>query len=446
MRREEFGSAPRARVACSQVVAEPLRDRNPDLLLSTIRPVTSVHSPSPAADARQPAVLVVTTFFPNSADPHRAVFVKNLVKAMLPGMRLDVVAPVPWAPPARRWRAQRAIAAVEHVDGIAVAHPRFPVIPGLEALAGLGYALGILPTLWRMRRRPVRPVVHVHCAYPDAVGVALAARLAGLRHVVTAHGSDLNVYARKPLLRPQIAWALRRAAAVVAVSRPLAQAAGALPGVRAERVHQIACAAFDPAVFRPRDSAVARVALGLPPRPARVVLFVGQLVPVKGLPLLLEAWSALRARGVLRDGDRLVLIGEGPEQAVLQRRFEVARDPRVVQFAGPQPQAAVASWMAAATALCLPSHAEGTPNVVVEALACGLPVVATQVGGLADLVEQGTAGLLVPPGDAAALADALARAFERRWDVDAIRATVAARTWAAIGAANRELIGQVAAA
>ncbi len=383
-------------------------------------------------------VLTITTYFPNAADRQRAVFVQNLVRAMRLRCQLQVIAPVAYVPPLARkaeWRAQRAIPRRDSVDGMAVEHPRFLVVPKLGWVSGFSYFLGILRLLRRGARAGGGAVVHAHCAYPDGVGVALAAALLGLPFVVTAHGSDINVYAERRLLRWQIRWALRRAAGVIAVSGALEEKIARLLGAGATGLARIPCAAFDPRLFFPRPRGPARAALDLHPG-ARVAVCVGQLVPIKGLGFLVDAWAELAGRGRLGPHDRLVLLGDGPCRAALERRAAAAGLAGRVHFAGALCQADVARWIGAASLLCLPSLNEGTPNVVVEALASGVPVVASRVGGVPDLVRDGVNGLLVAPADSPALADALERAFAREWDAAAVAASVATLTWQAIAERN----------
>ncbi|HEX4403266.1 MAG TPA: glycosyltransferase [Polyangia bacterium] len=381
-------------------------------------------------------VSTVTTFFPHAADRHRGVFVENLVRAMRRRCEVDVIAPVPFAPPLRakpEWYRKSQIPRRENIDGIDVEHPRFVVFPKAEVLSGMMYAAGVLPALRRARDASPDLIVHAHCAYPDGVGVALAARRLGIPYVVTAHGSDVNVYAERRTLRGQIRWALRGAAATIAVSRDLLAKVTRLLASSASSaplVH-IPCAGFDPAVFRPRDRAAVRQTLGLAAR-ARLVVFVGQLVPIKGIDRLVEAWRLLDVAGRLGPDDRLVIIGAGRCGPALARQVGAAGIEARVVFAGALAQPIVAEWVGAADVLCLPSDNEGTPNVVVEALASGVPVVASHVGGVPELVTHERNGLLVPPRDPAALMTALAAALERRWDPEQIRATVAHATWEAI--------------
>ncbi|WP_326940187.1 glycosyltransferase [Actimicrobium sp. GrIS 1.19] len=387
----------------------------------------------------------MTTFFPNAVNRQRAVFVHNLLRAMMQRCHIEVIAPVPYAPPFGNnpaWREKRSIPATEWMDGLQVVHPRFVVVPKVGWLSGLGYFLGIVRTLRRIVKDRKGVVIHAHCAYPDAVGVALAAALLRLPFLVTAHGSDINVYARQPLLRPQIRWALRRAIGVVAVSRSLEARIAALIGTDATSIACIPCAAYDTTVFFPRPRQQARTALQIAPH-ARVVLFVGMLVPVKGLEFLVDAWIALQRAGKVDATDRLVLLGEGLQRKLLAERIAEVGMAESVLFGGAVTQAEVATWMSAATLLCLPSRNEGTPNVIVEALACGIPVVASAVGGIPDLLVEGETGLLVPPADVVALSNALARAFEQPWDAKRIADSVANRTWRRIADLNCDFIQTV---
>ncbi len=393
-------------------------------------------------------LLVVTSFFPNSVSPHRTVFVKNLVQAMKSLCMLRVVAPVPYAPAIRRmprWYAQSRIGRMEHVDGIEVSHPRYLVVPKLELLSGLSYFLGVAKLIWRSWRDRGPHLIHAHCAYPDGVGVALAARLLRMPYAITVHGSDLNVYAARRTLRPQIRWALRGADGVIAVSRDLKAQVLRLTGRPADSVECIPCAGYDPSMFFPRSRADCRAALGLPVE-RRIVVFVGNLVPVKGVEFLVEAWSKLRRREWVNRGDQLIIIGEGICRPGLERQAREAGTGASVRFLGAIAQSDVSLWVAAANLLCLPSRSEGMPNVVVEALASGVPVVATRVGGVPELVADGMNGLLVPPASPDALADALAAAMSRDWDEDEICRSVAPLTWQALGARNIALLGSLALA
>jgi teichuronic acid biosynthesis glycosyltransferase TuaC len=398
------------------------------------------------ADATCPAgptVQVVTTFFPNSAQPRRTLFVKNLVVAMRRLCRVNIIAPLPWAPPgwkSRHWSGVSRVPRRETVDGIELQHPRFLAPPALSVLHGLGFGVGVLGPMRRAALADPDLVVHVHCAFPDGVGAALAARVLGLRYVITAHGSDINVHGARALLRRQIRWALRHASGVIAVSGALREKVVALIPEIAARTAVIPCAGFDPSNFLPRNRIDCRAKLGLSTED-RIVLFIGNLVPVKGLNVLLKAWAKLRTGSDLGAGAMtLVLVGEGQLRGELQQLAQTLGIAAEVRFVGGVPQSQVASWIGAANLVCLPSHSEGMPNVVVESLASAVPVVATAVGGIPDIIVDGENGYLTQPGDADALAAVLRRALSATWDHTRIARSAEKMTWATLARKNVEFI------
>ncbi|HYL71161.1 MAG TPA: glycosyltransferase [Candidatus Dormibacteraeota bacterium] len=389
---------------------------------------------------------VISTFYPNPSAPYRTPFVGHLVRALAQQADVRVLAPLPYAPPwppLRRWRALRAVPA-EHEDGpLRIGHPRYVVIPKVDALSGFTYARAVLPWLRRMRAERPIDVLHAHCAYPDGVGVALSARELGIPLVVTAHGSDLNLDARRVSLRGQMRWALRHAAGVIAVSEDLRRKAIELAPEAQERISCIPCAGVDTAVFHHGDRLAARAARSLAPG-SRVALFVGNLVAIKALDVLLAAWRLLLEAGTVGDADRLILIGDGVlrQQLSTDTRAQALRG--TVRLLGALPQREVAGWMQAASVLCLSSRQEGMPNVVIEALASGLPVAATAVGGIPDLVKPHVNGYLAAPGDARQLAQALGEALGRNWDAAQIAAGAAGYNWRDLATRNLEVLSSAA--
>lgn len=393
-------------------------------------------------------VAVVSRFYPNAAEPLRTLFVRDLVQALARAARVAVVAPIPHAPGAgwtsTRWRALRAVPRRTQQGDLEIFHPRYLVIPKFPPLSGRTYFAAVLPTLRRLADAGGIDVLHAHCAYPDAVGVAHAASALGLPFVVTAHGSDINGAARLPFVRGQLVRAFRRAAAVIAVSAALGEKIRELVPEVADRVVHIPCAAADSGLFGVRDTHAARRRLGLE-EDARVVLFVGRLVPIKGADSLLRAWQMLSARRGIGERDRLVIIGDGPERAGLEAFSRSHGLSGSVRFLGAMPQETIPGWMSAATLFCLSSLNEGTPNVVIEALASGRPVVATRVGGLPELVTEGESGLLVEPRNSGRLADALAAALDRHWDPQRIAASVAELTWDRLARRNLDVLEGIVA-
>jgi glycosyltransferase involved in cell wall biosynthesis len=243
----------------------------------------------------------------------------------------------------------------------------------------------------------------------------------GTPAVIKLHGSDMNVVAQLAGPRRALRWALPRAEGVVAVSKPLGEAAVAL-GASSDRV-DIVPNGIDRTRFRPCDRASARRALGLP-LDRSIVLYVGNIERHKGSVDLVRAFGALRKR---RGDVLLLMVGNGAAMGDCQRlASELGVD---ASFVGAKPHDDIPQWIAACDVFTLPSWNEGTPNVVLEALASGRRVVATRVGGTPAVITSSTLGVLVPPCDPLALAVALEEALSHPADASAVSAALDAPDW-----------------
>jgi glycosyltransferase involved in cell wall biosynthesis len=391
-------------------------------------------------------IVVVTSYFPNSCDPQRAVFVKNLVEEIKKKCEVMVVSPIPFVPPMRARKDWLCLARIERreiIDHIEVSHPRYLVIPKLELFSGVSYMVGIVRHLWKLKQENrSRMVIHAHCAYPDGMGVAIAAKILGISYVITAHGSDINVLARTRTLRWQIRWALRNAAAVIGVSSAICTKISELAGRPLDRLVHIPCAGYDPRWFFPKDRLQARRNVGQM-HVDRLVLFIGNLVKIKGAEVLICAWSRLQKEGMLSPNDKLAIIGDGPLRNPLGEQAKESCQIGTVIFAGSVPHVAIADWINAANLLCLPSYNEGTPNVIIESLACGIPVVSTNVGGIPDVVQEEKNGLLVEPGDVEKFAEALKAGLNMEWQEKKLEESVTGYTWKNLAERNLKVLGEV---
>jgi glycosyltransferase involved in cell wall biosynthesis len=367
-------------------------------------------------------VLAITKIFPNAAEPLSAPFNRQQFAALARRCQLEVLATIPWFPGAglvARWSSAGKLASVpahEEIAGIAVRHPRTLFVPRLAHVAwGPLYAASIAPALLRYRGKV--DVVLGSWAYPDGFAAVVAARMLGVPCVVKLHGSDINVMAKLPGPRRLTAWALAHAARVVAVSRALADEVAQL-GVPRDRI-TVVMNGVDGELFHPGDRAAARRQLGLPAGP--LALYVGNLKTEKGVLDLAAAWRQVSRE--LPDAS-LAIVGGGPLRSALE-----AVVPPGATLHGAVPLTDVPTWMAACDVLVLPSHVEGTPNVVLEALASGRRVVATSVGGVPDLITSPTLGQLVPPHDPEALARGLTDALRTPYAPDQVAQLGARGGW-----------------
>ena len=358
-------------------------------------------------------VVVVTKIFPSSLEPLSAPFNRLQMSALAQSCDVDLLVAIPHVPFASALgfpeRAARlaALPRSERVHDLPVTYVRQLYVPRIGVAAAVPlYLASLLPHRDRLR---AADVVLGAWAYPDGCAGVLAARMLGKPCVVKVHGTDVNVVLKRPAARAVAARVLTKADAVVAVSQPLAVELARI-GVPPARLHVVPNG-VDTSVFFPRHRAQARRACAVGDD-ARVILFVGRLEPQKGVRELLAAFEQVRRQV---PNAVLVFIGNGVWlEDVRARSARWGED--ALRVLGPRPQSEVAEWMGACDVVVLPSWAEGMPNVVLEALASGRPVVATSVGGIPATLSDPRRGLLVPPKNEHALAVALSTALRRTWD------------------------------
>ncbi len=382
------------------------------------------------ADA--PAVVVLSSLFPSRLQPGAGLFIRERMFRLGQRLPLAVVAPSPWFPLQwliRRWRPgfRPGAPRYELQAGHDVWYPRFISLPGvLKRLDGWAMALGAWPRLRALRRAGRLDVLDAHFGYPDGFAASRLARWLGVPVTITLRGTEVR-HAADPVLRPLLARALHDADRIFSVSESLRQTALGL-GVPPERVRVVGNG-VDPQRFRPIDRAEARTTLGLPVD-APVLVSVGGLCERKGFHRVIECLPALHAEGI--DAHLIVVGGPSPEGDWTERLHDQVHQLSLqghVHFTGPVPPDDLHRVLSAADVFALATRNEGWANVFLEAMACGLPVVTTDVGGNAEVVCRPELGTVVPFGDAAALTTALQAALHRPWDRAALRAHAEANAW-----------------
>jgi glycosyltransferase involved in cell wall biosynthesis len=380
-------------------------------------------------------ILSIASVFPSPAFPNHGLFVYERLRHMARRAEVRVVVPVPVLPRAlagRRGAPERPPAPA----GLDVRHVPFVYVPRfLKATDGFALAASIARAVLRARRERDFDLIDAHFGYPEGFAATLLGRIFARPVAITLRGTEPG-HARERGRGWALAHALRRAAGIVAVSGRLRDLAIAL-GARPARI-SVVPNGVNPALFHAIDPAHARRELGigadLLPAGARLIVSVGHLSPRKGFEGLVAAVARLLARGV---DLRLAIVGgpglEGDSRDSIAAAVRAAGLDGRVLLPGAAPPARVALWHAASDLSVLASLHEGCPNVVLEALACGAPVVATDVGNVRDLVAAED-GIVVPPASVLDLADGIGGALERPWDRRAIAARAARRTWENVAA------------
>lgn len=381
---------------------------------------------------QRPAIVVLSSLFPSAVQPGAGLFIRERMFRVGAQLPLAVVAPSAWFPGQeliRRFKSAFRPGAPTHEkqQGFDVWFPRFLSVPGaLKGLDGWLMALGAWPRLRRLKREGRLDLIDAHFAYPDGFAATRLGRWLDVPVTITLRGTEQRL-ARDPALAPKLQRALREATHVFAVSESLRQVALGL-GIAPDKV-QVVGNGVDLAKFHPMPRDEACAALGLS-SDSPVLVSVGGLVERKGFHRVIEQLSALRQR---HPGLVYLVVGgpspEGDMSADLQRQVAKAGLQDAVRFVGPLPPEQLRQPLSAADVFVLASRNEGWANVLLEAMACGLPVVATDVGGNAEVVCQPELGIIVPFGDGEQLRAAIHEALHWPWDRAAIRQHAQANTW-----------------
>jgi teichuronic acid biosynthesis glycosyltransferase TuaC len=371
-------------------------------------PQTVCHA-NPEGFAMPPIrLLVFSTLFPNAEQPNHGVFVENRLRHLVATgeATATVLAPVPYFPggpffPSAAavfgaWSRYARVPRTETRHGLTIHHPRFPVIPrvGMSLAPSLLYH-ACLAAARRLHTEQKFDLIDAHYVYPDGVAAVRLGAALGLPVVITARGSDVTQLPDFPRPRRMIQSALGRAAGLIAVSDALRTR---LIELGADPQRTVALRnGIDTAMFHPVDRAAARAALGLA---HPTLISVGGLIARKRHDLTIAALRLLPEW-------ELIIVGEGPERAALAAQIDGLGLSGRARLLGPRPHAQLAQCYGAADAMVLASSREGWANVLLEAMACGTPVVASDIPGNPEVVRARDAGVIVAANTPAGFADAV---------------------------------------
>ncbi|MBI5118514.1 glycosyltransferase family 4 protein [Candidatus Poribacteria bacterium] len=373
-------------------------------------------------------LLLYTDQYPNPREPNRAVFTRSLAQSLEKHLDIVVISPIPWfpnSPVLRRLERYKCFADVPRESrdgGIKAYYPRYPMIPKMGLFQPASMFTATWPLIRRLHEQEKFDIVNGQFVFPSGIVASWIGKALNIPVVISALGCDINLYADYPFRKRMIGPALDASPLVVAVSRRLRERIIAL-GIGEEKVAYIPNG-VDTQIFRPYEKEAAKREERISPG-TKTVLFVGRLSEEKGIDVLIRAVGKVRAE---MDDFLVLIVGEGGRRYEYERLVHLLDLSRWIRFCGGVPHADLPKWYALADVFCLPSLREGMPNVVLESLACGRPVVASDVGALPDLVD-GSNGRLFRSGDPADLAEKLRSALTGHWDAGAIRSSVTKYSW-----------------
>lgn len=384
-------------------------------------------------------ILTITSLYPNAEQPVHGVFVENRLRHLVASgeVNLRVVAPVPWFPISGaifgKYGVYAKVPKTETRHGIPITHPRFPVIPkiGMNFGPRLMY-WALKPILAKMLAEGVEcNLIDAHYFYPDGVAAAMLGQAFNIPVVITSRGTDINLIPQYETPRRQILWAADKAAGMITVCQALKDSLIEI-GAEGAKIHALRNG-VDLNMFQPANRTEARTRLELT---SRTLLSVGHLIERKGHHLAVSALPSLPETALL-------IAGDGPERQNLEALASRLGVMDRVIFLGRIPHDQLASVYTAADALVLASSREGWANVLLEAMACGTPVIASNVWGTPEIVATPEAGVLMQDLTPEALAAATRQLFDNLPDRAATRTYAEGFSWNATTQGQLELFHSI---
>ena len=365
----------------------------------------------------QAKLLVFSSLFPSDKRPNAGVFIRERMFRVGQYLPVIVVSPVPWFPfqgIIRYWQPHFRPQPKNHEEqeGVQVYFPRFLSIPGLfKSWDGFFMALGSLFTLIKLRKQFT--IIDAHFAYPDGYAATLLGKWLKIPVAITLRGTEVPL-SKMPGRKARLLRALENASRVFSVSDSLKQHVVSL-GAQSDKIRVVGNG-VDVIKFYPLVKSAARAEINIP-ADAKVLISVGALVDRKGFHRVIEVLPALVA--TYPELIYLIVGGESPEGNIRERLEQQVKTLKLednVRFLGAYPSEQLKLPLSAADLFVLATANEGWANVFLEAMACGLPVITTEVGGNKEVVNDPGLGTVVPFDDPAAILAALLGGLEAIWD------------------------------
>ncbi|MFC4077394.1 glycosyltransferase family 4 protein [Salinithrix halophila] len=346
-------------------------------------------------------VLVISHMYPNPANPMAGIFVHNQIKAMKEeGIECRIISPIPHFPFYPKWSGYRKFPQTAMMDGIPIHYVPTLMFPGGLFFSAYGYFYykALAGEIAEIREHFPFDIIHCHTIFPDGYAGAKLKQSFSIPLVTTIHGSDIRLYPyRSTRVYRRTEQALRMNDHIITVSEQLKwDTQKIVPGVEATTIYN----GFDPQRFYPFCQKEARQKLGVP-EGVKSILFVGNLYKVKGLGDLLRAFSQVAEQ---HPEVCLYLVGDGPLRGELKQQARESGVEEQIHFVGRKPHEEIPVWINSSDVVVLSSLSEGMPSIILEAMGCGKPVVATDVGGISEILQHRRTGFLVKPGEPKELA------------------------------------------
>lgn len=359
-------------------------------------------------------IIILTTQYPSTYFQSSGICVEEQINALKTKINgsIVVISPTPWLPRMfwfnKRWRRYVQTEKERVKNGVTIYHPRYliPPIKYFRCLRSYFMYLSIKPlikTLLKADRE--KCILHTNFISPEGVVGALIKRKFGIPHICTIHGSDINIAPfQNKLDRILTKYALRRCDRIITVSKKLKEKILSIEN-KLSNITIIYNGAA-PKEFRHIHKDKARRMLEIT-KQNKIILYIGNLIAIKGINNLIKAFAKLLKNYDKKESMTLFLIGNGDERENLTNLAKTLHVENEILFLGAKPHNEIPLWLNAADIFVLPSLSEGFPLVIPEAMMCGVPIVATDVGGISEAIINKNTGLLIKPNDVDAISEAI---------------------------------------
>jgi len=351
-------------------------------------------------------ILVLTNLYPLPWEENRATFNRQQFGHLKALYRVLVLVPIAWPEWVRRRLSKGGMANALELEAVRYTWYFYTPKFGRSLYGALMFFSLLLNSFFWIRKNDIELIIG-SWAYPDGVAAFLLARLLGKKFILKVHGSDINVAAESRLRAWQIKFVAQRSDGVLAVSKALKAKLIEL-GVPSEKV-KVLYNGVDHELFGSREGAAEEG--------STQILYIGNLKKEKGVLELAAAFELLLKK---YPKARLLYAGAGVYFSEIEGELEKRGIVQHVELLGQVDHSDLPAMIARSTMVVLPSYNEGVPNVLLEAMSSGKPVVATRVGGIPEVVIDGKTGILCTEKSVSSLADAMDRCLSREWDADFI--------------------------
>lgn len=363
-------------------------------------------------------ILTFTTLFPNNIYPNHAIFVNERIKHMKKEMDIRVIAPVPYFPPiniSKKWYSYSQVTPFERTEnGTQVHHPRYYTIPKFfMSLYGHFLYYCSISYLMTTKRFYDFQLIDAHYAYPDGYAAVRLGKYFKVPVTVTVRGTDINLFPSFPRIKKRIIYTLTHATKIISVSQALKDKIVEL-GIPESKVEVIRNGVDATNFHSISEKKNILNNTFYPPTNKKIILSVGNIIETKGFQILIKALRKIKSDS-LREVPFLIIVGDGPYRKTLEELIATLNLENDVYFTGSISHSEMVDWYNLCDLFCLASYREGIPNVILEAFACGKPVVASSVGGIPEIITD-DCGLLAHKLSADIFTEKITYALDKEWD------------------------------